>query len=204
MFKFKIRFISLGDQRYSDGTVVTGATVVPGVTYSSYTYKADGNMIGITGGSVNDAYTYDGDGNMVLEVENGVRTIKIGSFEVVLSTGAIPPLNNPATIFPFTIDGHDNLNTNRNTTIYTNVTWRSYYGGSAERIHPRSKERTGAGVGSPLGESDGVYYLIKDNLGSTTEVVNPNGTVVHTRYGPWGDTISSTGNLPTNNQYTPV
>ena len=144
-------------------------------------YDAEGHMIGISGGSVKDYYTYDGDGNMVLEVENGVRTIKLGSFEVVLSHGAIPPLNNPATISTFTINGNDTFNITRNPTIYTNVTWRSYYGSSAERIHPSPKKRTGAGGGIPLGKSDGIYYLIKDNLGSTTEVVNPNGTVVHTR-----------------------
>ena len=95
-------------------------------TNYTLTYDAEGHMIGISGGSVKDYYTYDGDGNMVLEVENGVRTIKLGSFEVVLSNGAIPPLSNPATIPNFSINGNDNFTNSRNTTIYTNVTWRSY------------------------------------------------------------------------------
>jgi hypothetical protein len=56
--------------------------------------------------------------------------------------------------------------------------------------------------GSPLIETDGLYILLKDHLGSTTEIIAENDSVTRIRYTAWGETLSASGAIPTDKQYT--
>jgi RHS repeat-associated protein len=69
---------------------------------------------------------------------------------------------------------------------------RSYYGGVAMRV---------AGASDPAG--NGVFYLLKDHLGSTNLIVDSSGSLVgETRYKAWGETRYASGDSITNFGYT--
>jgi RHS repeat-associated protein len=76
--------------------------------------------------------------------------------------------------------------------VGTGIT-RSYYGsGSAMRV---------AGASDP--EANGVFYLLKDHLGSTNLTIDSAGNVVgEMRYKAWGETRYTSGTTPTDFNYT--
>jgi RHS repeat-associated protein len=76
--------------------------------------------------------------------------------------------------------------------VGTGIT-RSYYGsGSAMRV---------AGASDP--ESNGVFYLLKDHLGSTNLAIDSAGNLVgEMRYKAWGETRYISGTTPTDFNYT--
>jgi len=74
-----------------------------------------------------------------------------------------------------------------------NCTWKTYYGSFAVRTLES---------GNP---NNGVHFTIQDNLGSTSETVEPDNSVLHNRFLTWGvdDAAHTTGgSRPTDNQYT--
>ncbi len=76
--------------------------------------------------------------------------------------------------------------------VATGIT-RSYYGsGSAMRI---------TGASDP--EANGVFYLLKDHLGSTNLILDSSGNVTsEMRYKAWGETRFASGTAPTTFAYT--
>jgi RHS repeat-associated protein len=67
--------------------------------------------------------------------------------------------------------------------------WKSYYFAGAQRIAVRTNGT--------------ISYLLGDHLGSTSLTVSPTGVkVADMQYKAWGETRSSTGDTPTDYQYT--
>ncbi len=140
-------------------------------------------MIGISGGSITNRYVYDGDGKLVLSVENNLRIIKLGTFEV--------SWNNSYCVISGTF-GLGQFNTNRSYAP-PDFEWKTYYGTVALDI------QNSLAVGDSTG--DGTHYLLQDNLGSNSEIIEPYSySVQHMRFSAWG--FANYSVQPTDNQYT--
>ena len=74
--------------------------------------------------------------------------------------------------------------------------WRSYYYAGTQRIAVRVE-------GDPTPANNGLFYLLNDQLGSTSVTTDASGNkVAELRYYPYGQTRYSWNNTPTSHRFT--
>jgi hypothetical protein len=112
----------------------------------------------------------------------------------------------------FYYDGQGNQVKRENYNATTKVDSTLYYFGMYEIRYNGSGSQTGTTMYYPAGgamrvtgtPNPGLYYILSDNLGSTSVVTNASGGVVGTQgYYPFGETRYGTGTLFTDKLFTP-
>jgi RHS repeat-associated protein len=84
------------------------------------------------------------------------------------------------------------------------VVWRIYYGVYTEQMRSAGSSRIAMRADSDSGTE--VYYILTDHLGSTSKVVQVDGSSVTVTaqqwYSPWGEERQVTGEMPTDRTFT--
>ncbi len=176
----------------------------------TYTYGDSNHVDAVTNTSDGRTFAYDGNGNMVTRVIGGVTYTLTYDAENHL-TGVTSSNNSVTATFVYDGDGNrvkavitQASNTTRTTfignylewtTVGTNILRNYYYYAGGTRIAGRHYD-------SNLGTNT-LYWLLSDQLGSTTITANQNGSFnSELRYKAWGDQRYASGTTPTNDQFT--
>jgi len=181
------------------------ATNPAGWTASTYQYSATiphaVTSVAIENGGTN-SYEYDLNGNMTCRVENGVSFKQDYNAENRIS--AIHKMNGDCTTGIATeswLYAYDGMGTRVTTAHYTGVTLDSmtlyYMGGMYEVTGSAVKKYYSiAGQTVAMNDGSGLKYLLTDHLGSTSAVLDSNGSLLsQQRYLPFGEVRSDVGSI---------
>jgi YD repeat-containing protein len=145
-----------------------------------------------------DSYQYDANGNMTQRIEGGVTYTQVFDAENRLVSVTA---DSQTTQFIYNGDGNmvKKINPDGNSTIYIG----SVYEVDKDAEGTKTGETTYYPAAGAMRVDETLYYVLGDQLGSASAVLDENGDVVgENRYTPFGETRVSTGSMFTDRMYT--